>query len=64
MVNGLLVLLVLLLTIYAPIELTRVILNLEGFSGKFIFEVGFMWLFYSLGIFTVIKMRRRGLEGA
>jgi len=32
--------------LYGPVELTRVILDWEGFGGKFMFEIGFMWLFY------------------
>jgi len=34
--------------LYGPVELTRVILDWEGFSGssKFMFEIGFMWVFY------------------
>ena len=55
----LLVLLLCLLTLYAPIELTRVIIN-WGLSGQFIFEVCFMWSFYALAIFTfsVVVVRR------
>lgn len=36
------------MALYGPVELTRVILDWEGFSGsgKFMFEIGFMWLFY------------------
>ena len=36
------------MALYGPIELTRVILDWEGFSvgSKFMFEIGFMWLFY------------------
>ncbi len=48
-----LILLVCCLTLYAPIELTRVILDWEGFSGKFIFEVCFVWFFYALAILVV-----------
>ena len=47
----LLVLLLCLLTLYAPIELTRVIIN-WGLSGQFMFEVCFMWFFYALAIIT------------
>ena len=34
--------------LYGPVELTRVILDWEGFSGssKFMFEISFMWVFY------------------
>ncbi len=51
--RSLLVLLVCLLTLYAPIELTRVIIN-WGLSGRFIFEIGFMWFLYALAIFTLL----------
>lgn len=47
----LLVLVMLIGTMYAPIELSRVILDWEGFSAKFMFEIGFMWFFYALTIF-------------
>jgi len=50
--NGLLILLVCLLTLYAPIELTRVIIN-WSLSGRFLFEIGFMWLFYTIGIIII-----------
>jgi len=63
MKNGLLVLLILLLTIYAPIELTRVIVS-WGLAPEFIFELVFMWLFYGIAISIVFliaqrRMRRR-----
>ncbi len=56
-----LILLVCLFSLYGPTELTRVILNWEGFSIKFIFEIGFMWFFYALAIFTlsVVLLRKR-----
>ena len=55
-----LILLVCLLTLYAPIELTRMIIS-WGLSGKFIFEVCFMWFFYALAIFmfSVVVFRKR-----
>ncbi len=49
--RGLLILLVCLLTLYAPIELTRVII-VWGLSGRFILEVCFMWFLYALAIFV------------
>lgn len=57
--QGLLILLVCLLTLYAPIELTRVIIN-WGLFGRFIFEVFFMWFLYALAIFTfsVVVVRK------
>ena len=47
----LLILLVCLLTLFAPIELTRVIIN-WGLSGRLMFELCFMWFLYALAIFT------------
>ncbi len=57
--RGLLILLVCLLTLFAPIELTRVIIN-WGLSGRFIFEVCFMWFLYALAIltFSVVVVRK------
>jgi len=49
---GLLVLLVCFLTIYAPIELSRVIFR-WGLTSEFIFELIFIWLFYGLAILIV-----------
>jgi len=46
---GLLVLLVCFMTIYAPIELSRVIVR-WGLASEFIFELIFIWLFYVLAI--------------
>ncbi len=45
-----LILLVCCLTLYAPIELTRVIID-WGLFGRFVFEVCFVWFFYALAIF-------------
>ena len=58
--KGLLILLVCLLTLYAPIELTRVIIN-WSVSGRFLFEIAFMWLFYAIGIIitSVVVARRQ-----
>ncbi len=50
-------LILLVCTLYAPIELTRVIIN-WGSSGKFLFEIVFMWLFYSTGITYVVVASR------
>ena len=47
-----LILLFCVLTVYAPTELTRVIIE-WGLFGKFVFEVCFVWVFYALGIFVV-----------
>jgi len=57
--RGLLILLICFLTIYAPIELSRVIVN-WGLAAEFIFELAFMWLFYGLALFiiSVIVQRR------
>ena len=48
-VKSLLALLFCILTIYAPLELTRVIVA-YGLSGKFIFELCFIWLTYAIAI--------------
>ncbi len=50
--RGLLVLLVCFLTMYAPIELSRVIVN-WGLAVEFIFELVFMWLFYGLAVLII-----------
>ncbi len=50
--RGLLVLLVCFLTIYAPIELSRVIVN-WGLAVEFVFELVFMWLFYGLAVLII-----------
>ncbi len=47
-----LILLFCVLTVYAPTELTRVIID-WGLFGHFVFEVYFMWFFYALAIFGV-----------
>ncbi len=48
--------------LYGPVELTRVILDWEGFSGnsKFIFEMGFMWLFYIAAMVIASTLIARG----
>ena len=48
--------------LYGPIELTRVILDWEGFSGssKFMFEIGFMWLFYIGAMIIAATVIARG----
>jgi len=56
---GLLVLLVCFMTIYAPIELSRVIVR-WGLASEFIFELIFIWLFYVLAILIVSVMVQRG----
>ena len=53
MMNGLLVLLIFLLTLYAPIELSRVIVS-WGLAPVFMFELIFMWLFYGLAVFIIV----------
>lgn len=59
MKNSLLVLLILLLTIYAPIALSWRIVG-WGLTPKLIFELVFMWSFY-IGVITIIFVitRRR-----
>ncbi len=46
------IILICVLSIYAPIELTRVIIN-WGLFGKFVSEVCFVWFFYALAILLV-----------
>jgi|ETNmetMinimDraft_11_1059920.scaffolds.fasta_scaffold360132_2 hypothetical protein len=50
--TGLLVLLVCLLTVYAPVELTRVIAN-WGLAAGAAFAIVFMWLSYGLALFIL-----------
>ncbi len=50
--KGLLVWLIFPLTIYAPIELSRVIIN-WGLAPEFIFGLVFMWLFYVLALLII-----------
>lgn len=61
--------LVCLLTMYASIELSRVIVQ-WGLAAKFTFELAFMWLSYSLGLFLIsvviqqrIKEKQESKEG-
>ena len=58
---GLLVLLVCFMTIYAPIELSRVIIR-WGLTSEFVFELIFIWLFYVLAILIVSVMVQRGVQ--
>ena len=51
-VRSLLIILVCMLTIYAPAELTRVIIAWD-LSGQFIFEVFFIWILYAIAIFLI-----------
>ncbi len=51
-VRSLLILLVCLLTIYAPVELTRVIIAWD-LSGQFLFEVLFIWVLYAIAMFLI-----------
>ena len=52
--TGLLVLLVCLLTMYAPVELTRVIAN-WGLAAGAAFAIVFMWLSYGLALFIPLS---------
>ena len=63
----LLILLICLLTLYAPLELTRVIID-WGLLGpfkdtilvsNFIFELSFIWLFYAIAIFLISVVARK-----
>ncbi len=53
--KALLIILICLLFVYSPVELTRVIID-WGLSGKFIFEIAFMWVFYLAGLFIVFRV--------
>ena len=55
----LLALLICSLTAYAPLELTRVIVA-YGLSGKFIYEVCFIWFFYAIAILLVSAVVAKG----
>ena len=46
------VLLICPLTMYAPIELSRVIVN-WGLAVEFMLELAFMWLFYGLAVLII-----------
>ena len=63
-IKSLLLLLICLLTLYGPVELTRVIIA-WGLSGKFIFEVCFMWLAYviAISVISAIVARQRLFYG-
>lgn len=51
--------LIILLTIYAPIELTRIIIR-DMFpvypKGEFVFEIAFLWLCYLSAMITVRRL--------
>lgn len=57
-IKRLLLLLICLLTIYGPVELTRVIIAWD-LSGQFIFEVFYMWLSYAIAIFIISAVLAR-----
>ena len=54
-------LLICFLTIYAPIELSRVIVR-WGLAAEFIFELAFIWLFYSLALFIILVIIRKRVK--
>ena len=56
--KSLVLLLICSLTIYAPVELTRVIIA-YGLSGKLIFEVCFVWSFYAIAILLISAVLAR-----
>ena len=58
---GLLVLVGCFLTIYASIELSQVIFK-WGLTSEFIFELIFIWLFYSLAILIVSLIVQRSTK--
>ena len=53
--------LIILLTIYAPIELSRLIIwnDYYRFGAHFIFELCFIWIGYVAGMTIVYKLIRR-----
>jgi hypothetical protein len=51
-------LLILILTLYAPVELTRVIYY-WGIQGQFSFEIVFIWMLYAAGITLVWDLARK-----
>ena len=55
-------LLVCFLTMYAPIELSRVIVN-WGLTDEFISELILMWILYGLAIFIVSVIVLRRVKG-
>jgi len=61
MMNGLLGLLIFLLTLYAPIELSRVIVR-WGLAPVFMFELIFMWLFYGSAVFIIARIVHRRVK--
>jgi len=54
-------LLICFLTIYAPIELSRVIVS-WGLAAEFIFELTFLWLFYGLALFIISVIIRKRVK--
>ncbi len=55
-------LLIVFLTIYAPIELSRVIVS-WGLAVEFMLELIFMWLFYGLALFLISLVIRGCVKG-
>ena len=49
------------MTIYAPIELSRVIVR-WGLTSEFVVELIFIWLFYILAILIVSVMGQRVVQ--
>ena len=56
--SGLLVSIICLLTVYAPLELSRVIIVGWGLSAEFVFELAFIWSFYILAIYLILVIVR------
>ncbi len=52
----LLITLIVLGSLYAPVELTRVIINWST-SGKFLFEIVFIWVFYVIAMIIAIRFQ-------
>lgn len=55
-------LLIVFLTIYAPIELSRVIVS-WGLAVEFMLELIFIWLFYGLALFLISVVIRGCVKG-
>ncbi len=59
--SGLLVLLICLLTMYAPVELSRVIVEWD-LAAEFVLELAFMWLLYGLALFIISVIVQRYIK--
>jgi len=59
--NTILLLVIIVLTIYAPLELSRLIIwnDYYRLGAHFIFELCFIWIFYTVGMAVVYKLINR-----